>query len=763
MLDWQEKRWVKVIAVTVVFAFLTYDIAWATDFSPITIAPISVPNFSTLSKFIPGTNLIKKTLKTEEPEETEISFRSQLVPRKKYEERSGFQRMESVKKMIKRQIDELRKRQDIETERRQSIYNQYQINRQQYIQDAETGAAVQGIEQQLMKARGETMSAAARSGEFSYVLTKDGMRINYTDGLPSSMENERIVDSFGNVSYKNTKNMKYNNNRLMVSYDAEIVDALGNVTRVQWRNGTYSPDSSSIGNRYLIGYTETTTDAYGSTSIREWSTTRDAYDDKGRATQHHEVTKDALGNIISTSDWSSPSYEGDNMTGYHQETKDSYGNLYITDWSATFNEMGRITSVTTEDEQINRDLSSSKNKTVTGYEYDEDGNLVSALGDTTIEGEDGFANFYSGTTTHNYEVINGQIKLVNTVNEIHHDNADGSESTVTSFTEYKYDDRNLLVDASGFSTQDGRDIFGSGFSSSTVDTYEIIGSQARKLKSVTMSESEDIFGNISYSEALIEYKYNELGQLIDAEGYTDTTGMDIFGDVYSTHTVHEYTIINGQAKVISSYTGGNLVNPFSDLGGMLADLENKLQGFLEMTVPEKESFLQSIGLGGVKIADLTSGGISTMVSWLFKATTNVINCAVQAVYGILASLGIETTKEELAQTAFLVDILTGVITPDGAFGEAQLSMYSILKSAQAKGVTLKGANVNFEQLKSYGEAVIAHVGGDHYIVVIEISDTEVTYLEGSQEIAVTIEEFMNMWEGNILTLNLAAGATQLVE
>ena len=35
MLDWQGKTWIKIISLVLIIAFLTYDIAWATDFTPI--------------------------------------------------------------------------------------------------------------------------------------------------------------------------------------------------------------------------------------------------------------------------------------------------------------------------------------------------------------------------------------------------------------------------------------------------------------------------------------------------------------------------------------------------------------------------------------------------------------------------------------------------------------------------------------------------------------------------------------------------------
>ncbi|MDO8603675.1 MAG: cysteine peptidase family C39 domain-containing protein, partial [Candidatus Omnitrophota bacterium] len=773
MLNWQEKKWVKVIAVTVVVTFLVYDIAWAMDFSPLNTPNPSAAGPGLLSKigsFI-SESILHQTPKKEKLEETEISFRSQLVPTKKYEERSGFQRLEAVKNMIKRQMNEMNNRQTIEIDRQKAIYNQYQINKGTYLQNVEKNQAVQDIQNQLSKARGDTLNAAAAGGEFSYVLAKDGTKINYTDGLASSIENEPMVDSYGNKTTKTTKDMRYNNDKLLVSYDAEIVDALGNVTKIQWRNGTYSPDSVSFADattnagKYLLGYTETVTDPYGSTTIREWSTTREAYNSDKKATSYHEVNRDAVGNIVSQSDWYNPTYNGDNLMKYYQVTQDANGNIYNTEWNGVYNEMGRIISLTTKDEETDRDFSTKTSETTTTYEYDSEGNCVSAIGYSTMDGDDGFANTYNGKTVYNYDVINGQIKLINTASEIYYDNVDGSQSTTRSLLDYKYNDKNLMIDASGISSTEGADVFGNRFTSNAVDSYEIIYSQARRTSSVTTNDSEDIFGSITHSESETDYAYDDMGRLIDAQGYTDTTGTDVFGGVYSTHTVHEYAIINGQPKVVQSYTGGNLVNPFSDLGSMLTDLENKLEAVRKMTGAEKESFLRSIGLNGVSTVDLTSAGISTIVTWLFKATTNVINCAVLALESMMASLGaflnVTTTKEELAQTALLVDILTGVITPESAAGKLNLSMYSMLKSTQAKGAVLKGANVTLQQIKDLGQAVIAHVGGDHYVVITKVTDTEVKYIDNSKETVASIQEFTDMWQGNILTLNLPAGATVL--
>jgi len=64
MLNWQEKTWVKVIAMTLVITFLAYDIAWSMDFSPFNIShnrpAVTGPGlFSKIGSFISKTILYR--------------------------------------------------------------------------------------------------------------------------------------------------------------------------------------------------------------------------------------------------------------------------------------------------------------------------------------------------------------------------------------------------------------------------------------------------------------------------------------------------------------------------------------------------------------------------------------------------------------------------------------------------------------------------------------------------------------------------------
>jgi hypothetical protein len=758
MLDWQGKKWVKVIAVTVVIAFLSYDIAWAMDFSPLvsarpagSAAPQAQSKIQGLiSKIIP-----KKTHIEETPEETEISFKSQLVPRKKYGEGSGFLRLESVKDMIRRQMNDMERRRQIEEDRINRKITDYNINTGLYIDAAEKAQEAQAITEQVMKARGNTMGAAAAAGEFNYVLNKDGSRINYIDGLPSSIQNEKVVDAWGQTSIKNTWNMEYNDDKLLVSYDAEIIDPVGNVTGIHWYDAVYSPDSSSWGNKFILSYKETITDPYGSVATREWLTTREGYDSAGKISTYNEIMKDALGNIISSLDWTNGQYEDNRVKSYHQTTTDAYGNVSELDWEGTYNQHTFITGAFSKETQTNRDGSTSYSENAVTYTYEDDSVLQSAAGSGIFTAEDKFGNVNSGATTQEYEMMNGQVKLVRNISVIDYENIDGSTAHSESTVTYSYNDTNLLIGAIGVTLTDGTDVFGSGYNTVTTDTYDVIAGQTRRVRSISLNEAEDIFGSINTSETVNDYVYDEItGTLVSATGYTDTIGEDVFGNQSVTHTEHTYQIINGQPRLVRSETRGNLVNPMSELGQTIAEIQDFLESYAGLATPaEREAKLQEVGLQGLdlNLIDLTTVGVLRIVGWLWRASTRLINCAIESLYNIISGIGASVTKKELLEKAILIEVLTGIINPETVTGELMLSMYSMVKAAQAKGITLQGANVTIDQLRSIGQPVIAHVGGDHYIVIRSVSDSTVTYLERDTEATITISEFLTIWQGDIVT------------
>ncbi|HIE54040.1 MAG TPA: hypothetical protein EYP90_02470, partial [Chromatiaceae bacterium] len=118
--------------------------------------------------------------------------------------------------------------------------------------------------------------------------------------------------------------------------------------------------------------------------------------------------------------------------------------------------------------------------------------------------------------------------------------------------------------------------------------------------------------------------------------------------------------------------------------------------------------------------DFGFDSIRKIVGWLSDPTTEVVNCAVLAFRNLMNLFGKKVSEfdtVEVATNMILSDILTGVIRPDNAQGKLATSMFAIKKAAQAESIGLTGDYLTFEELKNIGSPVVAHVGGNHWVVV----------------------------------------------
>nr|MBU1328718.1 RHS repeat protein [Candidatus Omnitrophota bacterium] len=411
MLDWQGKRWLKVLSIALIIAFLAYDISWATDFSPISLSSITPGFFPKITDFI-STHIFKKTQEKDNSEETEISFRSQLIPTKKYEERSGFLRLESAKESIERQIDETQKRIEIERMRLQNKINtDYKMNKGLYMNAVEKAIGEQSITDQVMKSKADTINAASAGGEFSYQKYDDGMTIYFKDNLVDRIQDEKIIDPLGNVTLKNSYNFKYNEKRMMTDYEANVIDPQQDISHIKWSGGTYTPDSEfyatnetnanknitnyvqeitdEFGNttklvfkdgeysgKLSTSYIEESTDIFGNLKIDEFSNVK--YD-ANRVFSYHLVTTDTFGNVTAT-DRVSTSYNDKNLvTDYNERISDLLANSLIKEWHGQYNDLSQLTGYT----EKNKDESGNVVE-VQGYSlgYDNFNRLVSYKTDT---------------------------------------------------------------------------------------------------------------------------------------------------------------------------------------------------------------------------------------------------------------------------------------------------------------------------------------------------------------------------------------------
>ena len=97
--------------------------------------------------------------------------------------------------------------------------------------------------------------------------------------------------------------------------------------------------------------------------------------------------------------------------------------------------------------------------------------------------------------------------------------------------------------------------------------------------------------------------------------------------------------------------------------------------------------------------------------------------------------------------------------PDGSV----ISMYAMGKIAEANGLPLFAERIDFNELKdqlALNDSIILHVNRDHYVVLVDINEEDgtVTYKdlsvgENGQDITMSRAEFMEEWQGYVLSKN----------
>ena len=107
-----------------------------------------------------------------------------------------------------------------------------QVEQQQAKNIADLRNTAQQIQQELAQLRAKRYRIAGQKKGFKYIQYDDGKKVWLKDGLACQVENEKIIDAQGNVSFRNTYDIQYNKKRLMTSYRADIVDAEGLTTTI---------------------------------------------------------------------------------------------------------------------------------------------------------------------------------------------------------------------------------------------------------------------------------------------------------------------------------------------------------------------------------------------------------------------------------------------------------------------------------------------------------------------------------------------------
>ncbi|MDD5505050.1 MAG: hypothetical protein PHV77_07110, partial [Candidatus Omnitrophica bacterium] len=252
----------------------------------------------------------------------------------------------------KKQQDDLHRKAMAEYHRNAAVGGIFEdVRLNQYMENMEQMFANMQMQEQIWKARNLVYHA---NTTYMQVKNPDGsLKVIWSRaGMTIAVLNEYIDDGFGNVSFRDTYDMQYNDKGLLTSYNAKETDRFGAVTYIQWYGAQYTDDSVYYGgydtnaNKNLIGYSQVTVtreeavdQSTGQNLVYEHKTTKHvyncAYSGKDMTSCIEEGWDEAKGDYYFVRN--GMGYDSNhNLTSYHEEGWSQDKGANWTDWSGTY-------------------------------------------------------------------------------------------------------------------------------------------------------------------------------------------------------------------------------------------------------------------------------------------------------------------------------------------------------------------------------------------------------------------------------------------
>ncbi|MCM8797116.1 MAG: cysteine peptidase family C39 domain-containing protein, partial [Candidatus Omnitrophica bacterium] len=151
-----------------------------------------------------------------------------------------------------------------------------------------------------------------------------------------------------------------------------------------------------------------------------------------------------------------------------------------------------------------------------------------------------------------------------------------------------------------------------------------------------------------------------------------------------------------------------------------------------------------------KPLNISKKRIEEIYNWLQGKT-----CGSRALYDYLRYQGAQIEEQDLAVLALTTDILNDVVRPEGNPTVIKNSLYALSATAKFFGAELYPVKISTPTSEIQGVApFIAHLKGDHYILVNKITEEKVYYLDRHKEEFVPLEKFFKEFSGYALVANL---------
>ncbi|MFC1675069.1 cysteine peptidase family C39 domain-containing protein, partial [Candidatus Omnitrophota bacterium] len=132
-------------------------------------------------------------------------------------------------------------------------------------------------------------------------------------------------------------------------------------------------------------------------------------------------------------------------------------------------------------------------------------------------------------------------------------------------------------------------------------------------------------------------------------------------------------------------------------------------------------------------------------------------CGSKALYDFLAYKGVSVVEQDVAVLALTIDILNDVVKAEGEPEVIKNSLFALSRASEFFGHKLYPAKID-EGLSPQGTVplteltpFIAHLNGDHYVLVTRITEDKVYFLDQHKEEFLPVGKFLEGFSGYILT------------
>jgi len=136
-------------------------------------------------------------------------------------------------------------------------------------------------------------------------------------------------------------------------------------------------------------------------------------------------------------------------------------------------------------------------------------------------------------------------------------------------------------------------------------------------------------------------------------------------------------------------------------------------------------------------------------------------CGSKALYDYLSYKGIAVVEQDVAVLALTIDILNGVVKPEGDPEVIKNSLYALSQASDFFGHKLNPVRLRApsSELRANLTPFIAHLKSDHYILVTRITDEKVFFIEEHKEEFWPKDKFLKEFSGFALVSNYELRAT----